>query len=112
MSSLILTLLFTACSSEPQTITTEEITPMTSDTNYTMEEIARHSTKEDCWLLIENKVYDVTSFIPKHPGEEAILKGCGKDATQMFNAPRKSDGKPHSEKARQNLTNFYIGDLK
>lgn len=31
-----------------------------------LNEIFEHNTKESCWLLIENKVYDVTEF--KHPG--------------------------------------------
>ena len=31
-----------------------------------LNEIFDHNTKEDLWLLIDNKVYDVTNF--KHPG--------------------------------------------
>jgi cytochrome b involved in lipid metabolism len=49
-------------------------------------------------------VYDVTTFIGKHPGGEAILKGCGKDATQMFSR--------HPESAKALKEQFYIGDLK
>ena len=33
--------------------------------------IFEHNTKESIWLLIENKVYDVTNF--KHPGGKQIL---------------------------------------
>lgn len=51
---------------------------------YTMSEVAKHNNINDCWLVIQNKVYDVTSFIPQHPGGNEILKGCGKDATSMF----------------------------
>jgi cytochrome b involved in lipid metabolism len=29
--------------------------------NYTAEEIASHNTVDDCWLLIDEKVYDVTA---------------------------------------------------
>ncbi len=77
-----------------------------------LEEVAMHATPEDCYLAIEGKVYDVTDFIAseKHPGGEAIIAGCGKDATAMFNE-RPSDGTAHSEKARSFLPNFYIGEL-
>ena len=36
-----------------------------------LNEVFEHSTKESCWLLINNKVYDVTNF--KHPGGKQIL---------------------------------------
>lgn len=36
-----------------------------------LNEIFDHNTKESLWLLIENKVYDVTNF--KHPGGKQIL---------------------------------------
>jgi cytochrome b involved in lipid metabolism len=61
-------------------------------------------------MVIEGKVYDVTSFIPTHPGGDEILKGCGKDATSMFNS-RPTDGTSHSTLARAQLQSFYIGDL-
>lgn len=36
-------------------------------------EVAKHSTKESCWIVIDSKVYDVTSFLYSHPGGAAIL---------------------------------------
>jgi cytochrome b involved in lipid metabolism len=59
-------------------------------------------------------VYDVTKFIEasKHPGGEAIVEGCGKDATVLFATRPMGSGTPHSEKAYGFLTSFYIGDLK
>lgn len=79
---------------------------------YTMEEIAKHSMESDCWLLISGKVYDVTEMVGGHPGGKAILEGCGKDATVLFNTRPMGSGTPHSEKANNNLEKFYIGDLK
>jgi cytochrome b involved in lipid metabolism len=73
-------------------------------TGFTASEVAEHSTPDDCWLILEGKVYEVTEFIPSHPGGKAILKGCGKDATQMF------AGHPESAKAMKEK--YYIGDLK
>lgn len=52
---------------------------------FTMSDVAMHATKNDCWLVINNKVLDVTGFVSKHPGGDKILQGCGKDATGYFN---------------------------
>lgn len=81
--------------------------------SFTLADIAKHETAEDCWLAIEGGVYDVTPFIAsgKHPGGEAILQGCGKDATELFNTRPMGSGTPHSDKARDNLINFKIGTL-
>lgn len=46
---------------------------------YTFEDVAKHNTKDDCWMIIHGKVYDVTSFLPEHPGgEEVMLESQGK----------------------------------
>merc|ERR1712207_89988 len=51
----------------------------------TMDEVAKHTTKEDCWVVLHNKVLNVTSFLSQHPGGElAILTFAGKDATAEF----------------------------
>merc|ERR1719343_1987703 len=53
---------------------------------YTMEEVAKHTTKEDCWVVVSGQVLDVTKFLGEHPGGElAILTFAGKDATEEFN---------------------------
>lgn len=75
-----------------------------------LEEVAKHTDRSDCWMIIEGNVYDVSNFVPKHPGEDAILFGCGKDATNMFNS-RPSDGTSHSDRARVQLENLKIGTL-
>jgi len=52
---------------------------------YTMEEVAKHTTKEDCWVVVSGQVLNVTSFLSEHPGGElAILTFAGKDATEEF----------------------------
>lgn len=95
------------------TATTSAENKMQENKSYTLTEIAKHSTKDDCWFAIEDKVYDATPFIAsqKHPGGAAILEGCGKDATELFNTRPMGSGTPHSDNARDNLSNFYIGDL-
>merc|ERR1711985_46153 len=52
---------------------------------YTMEEVAKHTTKGDCWVVLSGKVLNVTNFLSQHPGGElAILTFAGKDATAEF----------------------------
>lgn len=97
---------------EPESVPEPEDPRVPAVKSYTLAEIAAHATAADCWFAVEGKVYNVTPFIAsgKHPGGEAILMGCGKDATSLFNA-KPSNGQPHSPKAREGLANFYIGEL-
>ncbi|KAL1301815.1 hypothetical protein AAFC00_006003 [Neodothiora populina] len=51
----------------------------------TGEEIAKHNSKDSCWVIIHGKAYDVTEFLPEHPGgPKIILKYAGKDATEEY----------------------------
>jgi cytochrome b involved in lipid metabolism len=50
----------------------------------TLTEVAAHKTSSSCWTVVNGNVYDVTSFIPNHPGGDAILQSCGIDATTLF----------------------------
>jgi len=52
---------------------------------YTLADVAKHTTKTDCWVVVSGNVLDVTSFLSEHPGGElAILTFGGKDATEEF----------------------------
>ncbi|KAI0691914.1 FMN-dependent dehydrogenase-domain-containing protein [Cytidiella melzeri] len=52
---------------------------------YTGQEVAEHSSRESCWIIVHGKVYDVTEFLPDHPGgSKIILKYAGKDATAEY----------------------------
>jgi cytochrome b involved in lipid metabolism len=52
----------------------------------TMDEIAKHNSEGDLWVIIEGAVYDLTTFLPDHPGgKKAIMLFAGKDATEEFN---------------------------
>ncbi|KAG2227703.1 hypothetical protein INT45_004745 [Circinella minor] len=50
-----------------------------------LQEIAQHDKKDDLWVILYGKVYDLTQFLPEHPGgQKIILKFAGKDATKAF----------------------------
>jgi cytochrome b involved in lipid metabolism len=80
-----------------------------ASTTYTLADVAKHSTGSDCWMAIEGRVYDVTAFISRHPGGNEILRGCGKDATQLFET-QGGEGS-HSSTAREILNGLQIGTL-
>lgn len=45
---------------------------------FTLEEVQRHNNEASCWVIVKNKVYDLTDFLGDHPGGvEAILKYAG-----------------------------------
>lgn len=73
---------------------------------YSLEDVKKHNRKNDAWLIIKNKVYNVTKWIPNHPGHDAIMMGVGKDATDLF------VNRGHSNNAKKILKKYYIGDLK
>ena len=52
----------------------------------TSADVAMHSDATSCWAIINGNVYDLTSWIPKHPGGPgAILKLCGTNGSEEFN---------------------------
>ena len=59
---------------------------------YTKEEVSKHSTKGDCWLIIKDMVYNVTEFLSIHPGGSSIVLSVGgEDATEYFYELHKPD---------------------
>lgn len=55
---------------------------------FTREEIEKHNKENDCWIIINGKVYDATSVLDWHPGGKApIMAHAGKlhaDTTDEF----------------------------
>jgi uncharacterized membrane protein/predicted heme/steroid binding protein len=70
-------------------------------------EVAQHDDSASCWVAIEGTVYDVTEWIPLHPGgPERILAVCGTDATEDFMGEHEGDALPTEQ-----LSQFAIGAL-
>jgi predicted heme/steroid binding protein len=72
---------------------------------YTVQQIANHSTADDCWLIVDGRVYDVTDFVEGHPGGFAILNQAGRDSSVGFH------GEQHPEAAAEVLSSYFIGEL-
>jgi cytochrome b involved in lipid metabolism len=51
---------------------------------YTFEDVRKHNTSESGWAAIHGNVYDLTKFIPQHPGGAVIQTSLGRDATILF----------------------------
>ncbi len=67
-------------------------------------DIQSHNTNDDCWVVINGKVYDVTKYLDEHPGgSEIIMNLAGGDATREFNDIG------HSKSAIQTLDKYEIG---
>jgi len=74
---------------------------------YTMDEVKKHSTMEDLWVVIHGKIYNATPFLDDHPGGPEILKeNAGTDVTEEFEEVY------HTPSARKLLVGLYVGNLE
>lgn len=70
-------------------------TSSATETGITLAEVAEHNSRTSCWSVIAGNVYDLTSWIPNHPGgEQRILNICGKDGTEAFTGKHGQDERP------------------
>lgn len=73
-------------------------------------EVGNHKTVSDCWIIVNNNVYNVTNYISVHPGgSDRITAYCGQDATKAFET--KGGSVSHSTKADRELNSLLIGSL-
>lgn len=54
-------------------------------TAFTREEVKKHCTPDDAWIIVDGDVYDITKFAKMHPGgKQTLLDYAGQDATDDF----------------------------
>ena len=47
--------------------------------------LKEHRTKEDAWSAFNGKVYNITHYLPYHPGgEKELMRVAGRDGTKLF----------------------------
>ena len=52
---------------------------------YTNEEVAKHDSEGDCWVVWKDRVYNVTSYVRSHPGGKRLLKAAGRNCEEFTN---------------------------
>lgn len=73
---------------------------------YTRHQVAQHCSPESCWVVVADKIYNITNYIQKHPGgKEILLEYGGYDVTDVFL------NKPHSCGAKNELETLFCGYL-
>lgn len=73
---------------------------------FTRNDVQLHSSLDDCWTVIFDKVYNITEFVNDHPGGDFILlEYAGRDATHAFLSSR------HGSSAYKMLDIYWIGIL-
>mmetsp|Transcript_6309 Transcript_6309/g.19759 ORF Transcript_6309/g.19759 Transcript_6309/m.19759 type:complete len:472 (-) Transcript_6309:446-1861(-) len=70
---------------------------------FAWQEVTKHRTPEDAWLVCNNKVYDVSGW-HEHPGGDVIFTAAGDDATDSFSMF-------HARGTTKHLDQFCIGQL-
>lgn len=76
--------------------------------SYTAAQVAKHASPTNCWTSITGSVYNLTTWISRHPGGSgAITMLCGKDGTSAFNGEHRGNSGVAST-----LQQFKIGVLK
>lgn len=82
-----------------------------AERSFGLAELALHADESDCWMAINGKVYELSSYLPDHPSRPSvILPWCGKEASEAYRTKMKE--RPHSPQADRLLEIYYIGPLR
>ena len=96
----------------PTRVASPTPTPTPSSTStvreFTRAEVAQRNTNSSCWTIVNESVYDLTSWINSHPGGPSAIRSlCGTDGTSAFTGTHGNSGSPMRE-----LSSRYLGKLK
>ena len=60
-------------------------TPADNMAVFSHNQLQQHCSVDSCWVVLYGRVYDVTDFLPHHPGgRQSILDLAGSDATERY----------------------------
>lgn len=92
------------------TTTATSPTPNVAD-GITPQQVATHDNAASCWIIVDGIVYDITSYLPRHPADaNVLLAWCGKESTQAWEDKGGID-ESHSSRAEATLDAYEIGRL-
>lgn len=77
---------------------------------YTVDEVSKHNTSSDCWVIFENSVYDLTDYLYQHDIYLDIRQWCGTDMTQAF-ITKDGTGRDHKGSSYDLLETYRIGEI-
>lgn len=78
---------------------------------YTIDEVNLHNTPNDCWVVFEDSVYDLSKYLPSHDIYMDIRDWCGKDMTEDFKTKAGMD-RDHIVSSYSLLENYKIGEIE
>ena len=85
----------------------EEMVVVDKTRKVSAEEVRKHNSVDDLWIIIDKKVYDVTESAEEHPGGvAAIAKNAGGDASKGFRGPQ------HPSRVFDIVDDYMIGVLE
>lgn len=77
--------------------------------HFTWQDVSKHNTASSAWVIIDRRVYDITKFLPNHPGgKEMLLLSAGRECTDLFTMYHWWDD---AAKARSIMEKFFVGHL-
>ena len=100
-------LLLSSSSSKSKKKKKEEMVVVDKTRKISAEEVRKHNSVDDLWIIIDKKVYDVTEYAEEHPGGvAAIAKNAGGDASKGFRGPQ------HPSRVFDIVDDYMIGVLE
>lgn len=72
---------------------------------FSWEEIKKHNNQYDCWIVIDQFVYDITTWIKNHPGGNVLSILAAEDATAMYYSS-------HFQHSKHLIERFKIGTVE
>lgn len=77
---------------------------------YTVNDVSKHNTASDCWVVFDNGVYNITKYVSQHDEYLNIRSWCGTDITSEFKT-KNGEGVDHKKSSYALFAEYKIGDI-